>query len=76
MDLANIPNSVQIPSGAPSDIQGLGLYLSLFGIVLNSWVAQVATVINGLAGYTFLVKPDNKLYVVSPAGTQTFIGNP
>lgn len=69
-----VPTSIDVPSGAPSDIQSVALFLtSAFG-QLQNWIRLAATSIN-MGGFNFVVQ-NGKLYAQSPSGHLTFLAGP
>lgn len=47
---ANLPSQVGVPSGAPTDILSISLFLSQFSQSVNGWVARAANAVNYLLG--------------------------
>lgn len=74
--MAQVPNSLAIPSGAPSDLYSMSLFLTVAFNSLQQFVGLTATILNALGGYSFLVKPNGNLYIVGPNGTETLIATP
>lgn len=44
----NLPTSLAIPAGAPTDPLGQAMFLTNLSVQLNAWLAQAATAINYL----------------------------
>jgi hypothetical protein len=70
-----VPTSIDIPGGAPNDIQSIAMFLTNAFTLLQNWVRLTATDINSKGGFEFVVQ-GGQLYVKGPSGTLTHLAAP
>lgn len=71
-----LPTSIQVPTSAPMDVASMSMYMTVMMQTLQQWIAQAATILNGMEGYKFSVNTDGELVATAPNGIVTVVARP